>query len=91
MALNTSTGLAKPSYLWLVAKFAFWGALLLGTVAFVHVWWDAFRFSASGQQPVDDVRYVTLSITALGVIVGAAVGATAGAVVSVVKRHKTRA
>jgi hypothetical protein len=91
MALNTATGPAKPGHLWRVAKFAFWGALLLGAAAFVHVWWDAYKFSASGQQPVDDFRLVTLSITALGVVVGAVIGAAAGAVVSAVKWRRTRA
>lgn len=46
---------------------------------FVHVWWEGYRLSATSQQPVDDIRYVTLGITALGVIVGALSGAIAGA------------
>lgn len=91
MAPTHGTAQAQPRHLWRVAKFAFWGALVLGAVAFVHVWWDGYKFSATGQQPVDDIRYVTLSITALGVIVGSVLGAVAGTVVSIVKWQRARA
>jgi hypothetical protein len=91
MAPTDVTTQAQPSSLWRVGKFALWGSLVLGAVAFAHVWWDGYKPSATGQQPVDDIRYVTVSITALGVIVGAVFGAVAGAVVSIVKWQKARA
>jgi hypothetical protein len=77
-----------PKDLWYVAKFALGGALILGSLALVHVWWEGYEFAASDEVPVDDVRYVTVSITALGVIVGAILGTLAGAVTAFVKRRR---
>jgi hypothetical protein len=90
MAPNASGVQAKRNHLWFVAKFAFFGALILGVVAFVHVWWDGYKFALSGEKPVDDPRLVTLSITAVGVVAGAVIGAAVGAVTTFVKWLRKR-
>ena len=72
-----------------VAKFTLWSSVGLGLVAFLHVAWDAYQFSLSGQQPVDDPLLVTVSITLLGMVAGACVGATLGVLISLAKRERT--
>jgi hypothetical protein len=77
---------ARP-VLWRVAKFALWGSLILGAIAFAHLAWDAYQFSTSGEKPVDDRWRAALSITILGMVAGAVIGALLGAVVGALKRR----
>ena len=59
-------------------KFSAIGAVSLGTIAFVHVSWDAYKFQASGLVPVDDPALMLLGITLFGTFVGGVLGAILG-------------
>jgi hypothetical protein len=70
-------------------KFALIGAVAVGTLAFIHVAWDSYKFQASGEVPVDDPRFIFLGITILGVLVGGALGAVLGVGVGLLRRGKS--